>query len=82
MADLEARVKKLRDKVASRQQAKVKADHDAAVARAREEAALAALKDEFGASSIEVARAVLEKTETELADACAEAERELEAAGG
>lgn len=80
--DLEKRVRELRARVSEKQAAKARADHEAAVAKAREEAARDALYAEFRASSIEEARADLAKTEDDLRRACAQAERELEEAGG
>lgn len=80
MADLESRISELREQVSAAQQRKARADHELAVARASEEAALRALKDEFGAATVQAARALLEQVSADLAAACAEAEKALEEA--
>lgn len=81
MSELEERIRKLRDQVSARQQDKAKAEHALGVAEARRDAALEALRTEFGIGSVDEARESLTEVEVDLARECAAVEKALEEAG-
>lgn len=81
MDQLDARVAALKAAAATAAQKKVKAEQDRAVAQDRLEQARAALQAEFGVTTIEQAKEILEAFEVDLARQTTVAEEQLRKAG-
>ncbi len=81
-ADVEQAVRTVRERIAAaqRRRARAEAEHDAAAAKAAQ--IRQALLDEFGVTSVEEARAMLTKVDTDLTTALYDLEQALTEAEG
>ena len=79
--DLDQRISTLREQAAAATSRRARAEHELEFAQGRQEAALLALKTEFGIEDIEQARKALKAAEDDLAAECGRIEEALAAAG-
>lgn len=66
MADLDEEVRSLKARIDQARSAQARAEHERSVAAAQAETAAAELREEFGVSTADEARALIERLEAEL----------------
>lgn len=72
MSDLDRAVTELKERIAAAQRARARAEHERDAAQARADSAREQLHRDFGVSTVDDARAMLDQLETELSTAVAQ----------